>query len=70
MITNKYPYTDFHELNLDYVLKALADMGIKLDSFIEGGAEKLIAEYINKLLPEATYDPVHERIILKVVPKE
>ena len=31
---NKYPYTDFHELNLDWVLKTIKLMDEKLDNFI------------------------------------
>ena len=35
MFNNKYPYTDFHELNLDYVLKQLADFREELDTISE-----------------------------------
>lgn len=31
---NKYPYTDFHELNLDYVLKTVKNINDKVDNFI------------------------------------
>ena len=31
---NKYPYTDFHELNLDYVLSAIKLLTTKVDNFI------------------------------------
>lgn len=30
---NKYPYTDFHELNLDWILDKLREMGIRMDEF-------------------------------------
>ena len=30
---NKYPYTDFHELNLDWVLAKLHEMGVRIDEF-------------------------------------
>ena len=33
---NKYPYTDFHELNLDYVLSELKKMQDIMDDFIAG----------------------------------
>ena len=31
---NKYPYTDFHELNLDYVLSALKSLAKELQDFV------------------------------------
>lgn len=31
---NKYPYTDFHELNLDWVLARIRENEIKIDNFI------------------------------------
>lgn len=30
---NKYPYTDFHELNLDWILAKLREMDIRIDEF-------------------------------------
>jgi len=30
---DKYPYTDFHELNLDWVLKKIRELGIEMDQF-------------------------------------
>lgn len=32
---NKYPYTDFHELNLDYVLKKMKELEDDLDGLLE-----------------------------------
>lgn len=31
---NKYPYTDFHELNLDWIISKLIQMNTKLDNFV------------------------------------
>lgn len=33
MIVNRYPYTDAHELNLDWILKKIKELGIKVDEF-------------------------------------
>lgn len=32
---NKYPYTDFHELNLDYILKKMKELEDDLDGLLE-----------------------------------
>ena len=32
---NRYPYTDFHELNLDYVLKKMKELEADLDGLLE-----------------------------------
>lgn len=32
---NKYPYTDFHELNLDYILKKMKELEADLDGLLE-----------------------------------
>lgn len=35
MFNNKYPYTDFHELNLDWILKKITEMDDKISSIKE-----------------------------------
>ena len=32
--SNKYPYTDFHELNLDWIINQLKEMSIQLEKFV------------------------------------
>lgn len=43
---DKYPYTDFHELNLDWILKAIRELGIKMDEF----------EAVNKITFSGAWD--------------
>lgn len=35
MAFNKYPYTDFHELNLDWILKEMKDLQAAMDGLLE-----------------------------------
>lgn len=47
MYRNKYPYTDFHELNLDWVIQEIVEFSQKIDAF-----QKIIddfAEYVELL---------------------
>lgn len=57
---HKYPYTDFHELNLDYLLNKMKEIGndlvkvnesyketIKLFDDIEAGVENIVDEYLS-----------------------
>lgn len=43
---DKYPYTDFHELNLDWILKTIRELGIKMDEF----------EAVNKITFSGAWD--------------
>ena len=44
MFLNKYPYTDFHELNLDYVLKQIAAFRAELDEISQKIYQKVMEE--------------------------
>lgn len=50
MAWNKYAYTDFHELNADYILAQLADISSRLDNIVVEVAEEAIKaaeEYVD-----------------------
>lgn len=50
MAWNKYPYTDFHELNADYILGQLADITSRLDNIVAEVVAQAIAaaeEYVD-----------------------
>lgn len=53
MISNSYPYTDFHEMNLDWVLKTLKEMDAQIDDLYD----QILAEAI-----EATKEYVDDRL--------
>lgn len=48
MFINKYPYTDFHELNLDYVLKQIKDFRAELDTI----SEKIYQKVMDQVQPQ------------------
>lgn len=63
MIWNEYPYSNVHELNLDWILKQVLEGKIKIEEFekilneldIEKLVDEYIKEYLDKLLIKATY---------------
>lgn len=48
---NKYPYTDFHELNADYLLQRLKDVEEKLDTIKEDIESEVLAWVQTQLEP-------------------
>ena len=52
---NTYPYTDFHELNLDWVIKEVKDMNTNLDTMEERIMEAT-EKYTNELVDEKLAD--------------
>lgn len=50
MAWNKYPYTDYHQLNADYILAQLADINSRLDNIVVEVVAQAIAaaeEYVD-----------------------
>ncbi len=48
---NKYPYTDFHELNADYLLNRLKDVESKLNTIKEDIESEVLARVQEQLVP-------------------
>lgn len=60
MFWDKYPYTDLHELNLDWVLSVVK----KMETALDGGLAAYIRDHIDELFIESSYDEEHERLII------
>lgn len=53
MVFNKYPYTDFHELNLDWILKEMQNLQVAMDGLLAKAIEeatKAAKEYVDEQL--------------------
>lgn len=51
LFTNKYPYTDFHELNLDWVIEKMKDLENRVDS-LKDEVIKETTDYIDSKLAD------------------
>ena len=52
---NSYPYTDFHELNLDWILKKMQELQAQMDELIQKAideAKEYAKEYIDEQMAE------------------
>ena len=55
---NEYPYTDFHEMNLDWILKKMKEMSASIDN---------IPNLIDKLLSDkGLQEIISQQIIVNI----
>lgn len=71
MFVNQFPYTNFHELNLDWLLRKIKENNIKmeeLENIWKGNITDYIKEVINDtikdILLQATYNSEAETIFI------
>ena len=49
---NKYPYTDFHELNLDWLLAEMQKVEEHLNNIVDEVSSKVLVEVLDRIEPE------------------
>ena len=71
MFVNQFPYTNFHELNLDWLLMKMKENNIKmneLENIWKGNISDYVKEVINDtikdILLQATYNKEEETIFI------
>lgn len=62
---NSFPYSDFHELNLDWVLTKIQEFQTFFDNLnVEDEIKKEVDKYFNEVMIQAIYDEDTETITL------
>ena len=62
---NEYPYTNLHEVNLDYVIKKIQEFENITNNILDKKIDSYIAEMFNKIMIDAIYVKDTETIVLK-----
>lgn len=63
----KYPYTDFHEMNLDWLLQQMKELNERMDNFvteITADIIPIVQQAIEEGLIDVTYDSTNETVVL------
>ena len=65
---NNYPYTDFHEMNLDWIITQTETLTQKVDEIMSDAVLKAIDRYFNSIMPNVVYDETNMVINLNFEP--
>lgn len=60
---NYWPYTNIHELNLDWIIEKVKELDLKVDQDIEQYVQAYIDEHFEEWTVNANYDPNTETIV-------
>lgn len=61
---NKYPYTDFHELNLDWALSTVKELDDKFNLVVNEKLKEFLYEHLSDMFINVLYNEENERLIL------
>lgn len=65
----QFPYTNFHELNLDWIIEKIKEFKSEIDN-IDDNITTIVQEYLTEVEFNAMYIPATETIVLKFEEKE
>ena len=65
---NQYPYTDFHELNLDWVINEVQSLKTTVDTIMSDQITSMIDKYFNQIMPDVIYTESTRTITLQFEP--
>ena len=63
---NSYPYTDFHEMNLDWIITQVESLTTKVDNIMSDKVVEEIEKYFNTLMPKTVYNESTTTITLSI----
>lgn len=58
-----FPYTNFHELNLNWILQKIKEFKSEIDN-IDNNITNIVQEYLSEVELNAMYIPATETIVL------
>ena len=64
----EYPYADLSRANVDWLLNEMKALRAQVEEIYSTAAAKIIAENLDKLLPDVTYEEETKTLILHVEP--
>ena len=64
----EYPYADMSRGNVDWLLNEMKALRAQVEEIYSTAAAKIIAENLDKLLPDVTYEEETKTLILHVEP--
>ena len=64
-VFENFPYTNFHDLNLDWILNKVKELDEKVNGDFVAVIESYIEEHLSQFLLEASYDAATETITLQ-----